>query len=281
MNIFSKILDSVFNKKPSDIPYTDPNLFAQKTTPSAKETPPLAPAPTDAAPFLNLNLPNQPVLVPVTEIIDVIPPDPPELEQELIVKSIGKNTTESTEYVVDSHVFKELSKSKAKKNEISQRGVDPIYIPSLLELLVPYQQVIEQSLQNEQYDLSDQYFQTYMLLNPNDIEMKIKYTWFLIEQMSQIDRAWQFFHELFSQYQNDLSMMKVAYSFYSTLQAYEQLYYLLDLLAVNDLTYQNEWLIQKRQLLSELIENPSIQQNQPDFYQKLQQDHFHLERDQS
>ncbi len=278
MNIF-KIFGDIFNKKPSDTPYTDPNLFAQKTTPSSKETPPLAPAPTDLSPFLNLNSPNQ--LVPVTEIIDAIPPDSLELEQEQIVKNIGKNTTESTEYVIEGHVFKEISKSKVKKNEISQRGVDPIYIPSLLELLVPYQQVIEQTLQNGQYDLSDQYFQTYMILNPNDIEMKIKYTWFLMEQMNQIDQAWQFFHELFSQYPNDLSMMKVAYSFYATLHAYEQLYYILDLLAVNDLTYQNEWLIQKQQILSELIENPEIQRNQPDFYQKIQQDHFNLERDRS
>jgi hypothetical protein len=276
MSFLSKIFGSRTKNSTSNH-YTDPKL--QSAHPSSKETPLLLnPSNTTNSeiPVAVNHLPPSLAVsnVPITEVIDVIPPDIPDFDQDLIQKE--KPVSEVVDYLtVDTHVFKEISKYKPKRNEISQRGVDPILIPSLLELLVPYKHAIADVLQSGQYEVAHQYYHYYMALNPIDLETKIEYVWFLIQQMKQVGQAWTFFHtEILEKYPMEPFVLRHAYSLYYHLQAYSQAYDIIDLLINIDLMNQNDWLLQKKQLWAELIENQEIQANHPAFYQKLQQDHF-------
>jgi hypothetical protein len=277
MSFFSKIFGSRTKNSTSNH-YTDPKL--QSAYPSSKETPQL---PNSQSNTTNSDIPISvnhlpPSLavsnVPITEVIDVIPPDIPDFDQDLPQKE--KPISEVIDYLAaDTHVFKDISKYKPKRNEISQRGVDPILIPSLLELLVPYKNAIADVLRSGQYEVANQYYHYYMALNPIDLETKIEYVWFLIQHMNQVNQAWSFFHtEILVKYPMEPFVLRHAYSIYYNLQAYPQAYDTIDLLINVDLINQSDWLLQKKQLWAELIENQDIQANDPAFYQKLQQDHF-------
>ncbi len=208
------------------------------------------------------------MIVPETNIHPLIPPVDEILSAPVSFShvqdiQVDANTTGNISIpntmAIHEHVFVDILKVKSKKNEISNRGVEPILIPSLWENAVYFKNQIQVNIQEvdrtqERFDNGKMNFLEYLDLNPFDIECHLEYVYFVFSY-GYVDDAWRYFEaELLTKYPQNPFILNHAITLCSEFgDFYIALSYLNLLLDVIPHEKHNDWLPLKIDLLQQSL----------------------------